>query len=88
MVAQLPERRAAVTDGGLLCSVELGQRAAERREEEDRVVAEAVLTARLVVDAALDRAPRLVEDGGAIRNGEGADESRRASQRAARTQAG
>ena len=59
---QFAQRLAAVADGVLAVGGQLGRRAVFALDEEQRVVAEAVLAVRLVEDSAFDRAVGFEED--------------------------
>src|SRR5438034_4853485 len=81
---ELAKRLAAMTYCCFFRTFDFRERAAVRRVEEDRVVAESVRAARLPGDFALDRSRRLEYHLPAVGHGDMRDESRRARRQRAR----
>src|SRR5712691_2207011 len=72
-----PDRPAAVVHARFLLGCELGEGATERRVEEERIVAEAVVSTRRVGDHAFGDALRRVLPAGGVHDGDHAAEARR-----------
>src|SRR5689334_25317930 len=83
-VAELAERLAPVTDGGLARSVDFPERAAIRRVIEDGVVAEPMRPAGFGGDFPFDHSCRFEADAIALREREARDEARGAAAASAR----